>query len=95
MDFVTADMFDRLGAVVTVIAFALAIITDKLVWHTRLKKEVARADRWEKVALEALSAGALAGIRAAEVAADVVGAIPDPELQRRRSQAQPPHERGN
>lgn len=69
---------DRLGALGTLLVVALAIITDKLVWHTRLKAAEARADRWERVALDALTAGAQAGVRAAEVAVDVVSALPDP-----------------
>jgi phage shock protein A len=78
MDWVTFSMFDRLGAVATVMAFALAVITDKLVWHTRLKKAEARADRWEQIALDALTAGAQAGVAAAEMTVDVVSALPDP-----------------
>lgn len=78
MDFFTLGMFDRMGAVATVLAFAVAIITDKLVWHTRLKNAEARADRWENIALEALTAGAQAGVAAAEMAVDVVSALPDP-----------------
>lgn len=80
MDFLGASLpyLDRLGAAGVVVGFAVLVITDKLVWHTRLKKADARADRWEKVALEALTAGAQAGVRAAEVAVDVVSALPDP-----------------
>jgi len=57
-------------------------ITDKLVWHTRLRRAEARADRWEDIALRALSAGAEAGVKAAEVTVDVVSAMPDPENRR-------------
>lgn len=78
MDFLTLDLLDRLGAVLILSAVALSVITDKLVWHTRLKRAEERAERWEKVALEALTAGAQAGVKAAEVTADVVSAMPDP-----------------
>lgn len=73
---------DRLGALGTLILVAVAIITDKLVWHTRLKKAEDQRDRWEAVALEALSAGASAGVSAAEVAVAVVAALPDPQAAR-------------
>ena len=78
MDFLTAEALDRAGSLVILSVIALAVITDKLVWHTRLKKAEARADRWEATALEALTLGAAAGVRAAEVAVDVVSALPDP-----------------
>lgn len=84
MDFLTLANVDRLGAVSVVVTIAILIITDKLVWHTRLKKAEDRADRWETVALEALSAGAQAGVKAAEVAVGVVAAIPDPQGDRDR-----------
>lgn len=87
MDFLTLHAFDRMGAVATVLAFALAIITDKLVWHTRLKNAEARADRWEQVAVNALTAGAQAGVRAAETTVGIVGALPDPQLLRDRARA--------
>lgn len=78
----TFDLLNRLTAVSILAVVALAVITDKLVWHTRLKEAEERADRWEKVALEALTAGAQAGVKAAEVAVGVVSAIPDPEKDR-------------
>lgn len=76
--FFSLDALDKAGAVAVLVAVALAIITDKLVWHTRLKNAEARADRWESVALQALTAGARAGVKAAEVTVDVVSAMPDP-----------------
>lgn len=78
---------DRMGAMTTVIVFALLIITDKFIWHTRYKAEVARADRWETVALNALTAGAQAGVQAAEVAVQVVSSIPDPQGDRDKAEA--------
>lgn len=76
MEFLNLNVLDNLGSVAALSAVALAVITDKLVWHTRLKKAEARADRWEKIALDALSAGAHAGVSAAEVTADVITAFP-------------------
>jgi len=76
---------DRLGAVSIPILIALSVITDKLVWHTRLKKAEADRDKWQTIAIEALTGPAQAGVRAAEVAVGVVSALPDP--------AQPPNAR--
>jgi len=67
---------DKISTVGVLIALALAVITDKLVWHTRLKKETERADRWEKVALDALTAGAQAGVKAAETTVELVSSLP-------------------
>lgn len=89
MDLLSLGVVDKLSAVVILTAIALSVITDKLIWHTRLddaEKRFAaeieriekRADRWEQVALDALQAGAQAGVKAAETAVDVVSAIPDP-----------------
>lgn len=82
MEFVSLAGIDRLGAVAVLAIVAGLVITNKLVWHTQLKREVARGDRWEKIALEALTLGAAAGVRAAEVAVGVVAALPDPQQRR-------------
>ncbi len=75
--FASIDILDKASAVAIMMVTALLVITDRLVWHTRLKKAEERADRWEQIAFSALSDGAAAGVRAAEVAAEVVSAIPD------------------
>lgn len=83
------EALDKLSTFIVLCAVALSVITDRLVWHTRVKEIEARAtealeraerraDRWEQVALDALMAGAQAGVRAAETAVDVVSALPDP-----------------
>lgn len=77
---------DRLGAVGTLILIAVMVIMDKLVWHTRLAKAEARADRWEKAALAALTIGAQAGVKAAEAAVDVVAALPNPQGDRDKAE---------
>lgn len=79
--------FDRITGTGVLIVIAVLVITDKLVWHTRLKSANARADRWEAIALEALHSGAQAGVKAAEVAVSVVSAIPDPQGDRDRAAA--------
>lgn len=76
--FPSASMVDTISAVGITLAVAIAIITDKLVWHTRLKKAEARAEKWEQVALAALGLGARVGVQAAEAAVEVVQNIPDP-----------------
>lgn len=78
MDFIAAGALDQLGTVVVLLTVAVAVITDKLVWHTRLRHAQQRADRWERIALDALLSGAQAGVKAAEVTADVVNALPTP-----------------
>lgn len=57
---------------------ALLVITDKLVWHTRLAKCERERERWERVALEALGvAGKLT--TTAEVTNEVLtAALPPP-----------------
>jgi hypothetical protein len=76
VEFFSFEFFDRAGAVSALLLIAAAVITDKLVWHTRLKSAEARADRWEKIALEALTTGAQAGVKAAETTAELVSALP-------------------
>lgn len=61
--------------------FAMLVITDRLVWHTRLKKAEERAAFWENKAWEAIGVGAAAGVRAAEVTAKVVSSLPDASLE--------------
>lgn len=61
---------------------ALAIITDKLVWHTRFRKLEEDRDKWQEIALNALRGPAQAGVRAAEVAVGVIQSIPDPQAER-------------
>jgi phage shock protein A len=87
MEFLSLAGIDKLGAMAVFTIVAILVITDKLVWHTRLKKAEARADRWEAKALEALALGATAGVRAAEVAVGVVASIPDPQQRRDLSEA--------
>lgn len=71
--------YGDLTVVGVVVALAMLVITDRLVWHTRLKAETARADRWESIALDALHTGASAGVRAAEVSNEVLSKLPGVE----------------
>lgn len=91
MDWFSAGLveaIDKIGAFTVLILLALAVITDKLIWHTRYKAANDRADRWERIALDALTGPAQAGVRAAEVAVGVVSNIPDPQGDRDRASAQ-------
>lgn len=56
---------------------ALMVITDKLVWHTRLKAAEKRADKWEQVALSSLGVAEKLTVHA-EVATEVLTRLPDP-----------------
>ena len=88
MDFLggpVLEALDKIGAVTAVLLIAIAVITDKLVWHTRYKRALDRAERWETIALEAMTSGAVAGVTAAEVAAAVVSALPDPVRERQEA----------
>jgi len=91
MEWLNPSLFnfvDRISGVTALVIIAIAVITDKLVWHTRYKAETARADRWERIALDALTGPAQAGVRAAEVAVGVVSNIPDPQGDRDRARAE-------
>lgn len=82
---ISLSFLDSSGSTLVVLAaVALAVIRDKLVWHTRLDRALERADRWEGIALAALTAGAQAGVQAAEAAVGVVSALPDPAGMRGR-----------
>lgn len=56
---------------------ALLVITDKLVWHTRLKAAERRADRWESIALSSLGVAEKLTVQA-EVTNDLLAKLPDP-----------------
>lgn len=71
---------DRIGSVTTLIIIAFLVITEKLIWHKRFDKLQADRDKWQKIAIDALTGPAQAGVRAAEVAATVVSALPDPHV---------------
>lgn len=78
---------DRIGAVGTLITIAILVITDKLVWHTRLKKSEERADKWEAIALDLAKISTTTAVRTAEVAVGVVSSLPDPQGDRDRAAA--------
>jgi hypothetical protein len=73
---------DRIGTVGTFVFVAILVITRRLVWHTDLKEVKDDRDRWQQLALDALTGPAQAGVRAAEVAVGVVSSLPDPQAER-------------
>jgi len=73
---------DRIGAATTLIIVAVLVITEKLIWHKRFEKVEKDRDKWQKIALDALTTGADAGVRAAETAVAIVANIPDPKTER-------------
>lgn len=81
------DFFDRLGTFTVLVGVAIGIITDKLVWHTRYKRAVDRADKWEGIALDALRGSASTAVQTAETAVAVVSSIPDPQGERDRARS--------
>lgn len=81
-EILNVSVFDKVGTFAVLCAMCYFVITGKLIWHKQVEKIEERAERWEKVAIEALTAGAEAGVKAAEVAVDVVSALPDPQGSR-------------
>lgn len=77
MDWLTASNLGNLPAAGVVIVMGLLVITDKLVWHTRLRRVEAERDRWQGVALKALGIADQLTVHA-EVASEVLTRLPDP-----------------
>ena len=72
-DLPLSQLFDM----VVLVLVAGLVITNKLVWHTRLREESERADRWEQIAVEQMQS-AKAVVAVAETTAKIVSALPDP-----------------
>jgi len=78
-EFFSAANIDKISSVGILATVAILTITDKIWWHTRGKRAEEQRDRWEKIALDALSAGAQAGVAAAETTAEIVSSIKPPD----------------
>lgn len=76
IDWISLDILNRIGAVAILMLGCILVITDKLIWHTRFKRVQERADRWERVALDALGASHVA-VRAVEVTNEVLTKLPE------------------
>lgn len=68
------DLPDLTG-IAGLVLVALLVLTDKLVWHTRLEKSDARCDRWETIALTALGVADKMTVTG-EIAKDVLEVLP-------------------
>lgn len=64
-----------LGSIVVLVV--LLILTDKLVWHKRLRVLEKRVERWEGIALTALGVADKLTVQA-EVTNEVLTRLPDP-----------------
>lgn len=82
------DFIDKVGTFAVIVLLALAVITDKLVWHTRYKRALEEIKHWQGLTMEAYKIGAQAGVQAAETAVSVVSAIPDPQGDRDRARTE-------
>lgn len=71
----------------------LLLLSDRLVWHTRLKKAEQERDRWEGIALKALGVADKLTVHA-EVTNEVLTRLPDPMLHEQPQQGGPPIQSG-
>jgi len=70
-----------LGSTTLLAVVFLAVLTDKLVWHTRLAKLEKDRDRWQQVALNALGVADKLTVTG-EVTSALVAALPDPAARK-------------
>ena len=71
---------DKVTAVGVIVMCALAVITDKLVWHKRLEKAERERDEWRDLALRSIGVSErMAG--PVEVVADVMRRLSDPSAE--------------
>lgn len=75
LDSISLGVLDRVGAVAVLMLVALAVITDKLVWHTRLKAAESRVERLENMLHESLVTTGRA-VESAEVTSKFVTQLP-------------------
>lgn len=65
------------GATGLLALVVLLILTDRLIWHTRLAKAEADRDRWQETALRALGVADKLTVQG-EVTTALVASLPDP-----------------
>jgi hypothetical protein len=80
LDGIPIALLNGLGGMALWTLIGYLMLTDRLVWHTRLNKEIARGDKWEGIALRALGVAEKMTVHA-EVANEVLTAIPVPGPQ--------------
>lgn len=77
MSILEGIQLDQVTGYGVLVVIALLVITDKLVWHSRLEKAEKRVERLEGMLDRALGVSERSVV-GAEVAADVVSKLPDP-----------------
>lgn len=65
------------GATGLLVLVFLSVLTDRLIWHTRLSKVEQDRDRWQQVALDALGVADKMTAQG-EVTTAIVANLPDP-----------------
>lgn len=77
MEGIPLGALDQVGAAAVLCFVALLVITDKLIWHKRLRSVEAERDQWRGVALHALGVADKMTVHG-EVATEVLQRLPDP-----------------
>lgn len=65
------------GATGLLVLVFLAVLTDKLIWHTRLHKVEKQRDDWQKIALDALGVADKLTVQG-EATTAFMARLPDP-----------------
>lgn len=81
MDPITGVSYVDWSATGLLVLVFLSVLTDRLVWHTRLSKVESDRDRWQKVALEALGVADKLTVQG-EVTSALVASLPDPATRK-------------
>lgn len=68
------------GGPAILVFVALLVITDKLVWHSRLKAVEKQRDQWQDTALRALGVADKMTV-AGELTTEVMSRLPDPQRE--------------
>lgn len=77
MEFLNSLPFSEITGTAVLCAVAGLVITDKLIWHTRLRHCEEQRDKWERIALTALGTAEKLTVQA-EVTNEVLTRLPDP-----------------
>ena len=80
LDGIVLPSLTDLSAGTFVALIVVLLLSDRLVWHTRLKKIEKERDRWEGIALTALGVADKLTVQA-EVTNEVLTRLPDPVLE--------------
>ncbi len=83
MEWAGISSVGQLSTPAVLAVIALLVITDKLVWHTRLRRAEQRVEKLEGMLLSALGVAERTTV-GAEVAHKVIGHLPDPGKEKQR-----------